>query len=235
MEHTALFQEQVALTPRDLRKDIAAVDAVLLMKLKSRLESRCSRHGYVVPDSVKILSRSMGVLEKGRFTGSVLFTVQAEGTVLNPPDGEVVEGVVIRKNKMGMYVNYKDAVRVIVPRDLHIGNEIYETVELRDVVKIEIKKSRFQVNDPFILSVGLFQTLVRKGGPAEEGVAAAPATEAMLTEEGGEEEGGEEEGGEEEEDAAAAAGEEGVDTTGMPDLEPLPGAGNPAFPMETVD
>jgi hypothetical protein len=44
----------------------------------------------------------MGSLEKGRFTGSIIFHIQAEGKVLNPPDGAIIEGVVIRKNKMGM-------------------------------------------------------------------------------------------------------------------------------------
>ena len=78
--------------------------------------------------------------------------------VLNPPDGTILEGEVIRKNKMGIYVSYKDAIRVIVPRDLHIGDEAFEMVEIGEKVQVEIKKSRFQVNDPYILSVGLFRS-----------------------------------------------------------------------------
>ena len=158
MEHTALFEEQVSLTPRDMRVKIESVEALVQDKLKARLEGRCSRHGYVVPETVKVLSRSMGSLEKGRFTGSIIFHVQAEGTVLNPPDGAIIEGEVIRKNKMGIYVSYKDAIRVIIPRDLHIGDETFENVEIGEKVEVEIKKSRFQVNDPYVLSVGAFRS-----------------------------------------------------------------------------
>lgn len=170
MEHKAIFQEQVALTPKDMRVKIESIDDVLLKKLRQRLEGRCSRNGFVVPGTLKVLSRSMGVLEKGRFTGSILFYIHAEGTVLNPPDGVLLEGEVTRKNKMGIYVSYQltteenegiDAIKIIVPRDLHIGNEEYDAVEIGQNVSVEIKKSRFQVNDPFILSVGLYRETVK--------------------------------------------------------------------------
>ena len=182
MEHIALFEEQVPLTPKDMRNEIQSIDALLEEKLRGRLEGRCSRHGFVLPNSVKVLSRSMGMIEKGRFTGNILFHVQAEGSVLNPPDGLVLEGEVIRKNKMGLYVNYQDAIRVIVPRDLNIGNDEFESVEVGETVSVEVKKSRFQVNDEYILSVGLFQGRT-KGRPA---VAVAPVAEAEeISEEGG--------------------------------------------------
>jgi DNA-directed RNA polymerase subunit E'/Rpb7 len=160
MQHTAIFEEQVPLTPKDMRDEIESIDDILQKKLQLKLEGRCSHHGFVLPGSVKILSRSMGVLEKGRFTGSILFHVHAEGDVLNPPEGTIIEGEVIRKNKMGMYVSFQDAIRIILPRDLHIGNEAFDAVELQDRVSVEIKKSRFQVNDPYILSVGVFRSRV---------------------------------------------------------------------------
>jgi hypothetical protein len=148
----------------------------------------------------------MGSLEKGRFTGSIIFHVQAEGTVLNPPDGAILEGEVIRKNKMGIYVSYKDAIRVIIPRDLHIGNEAFEAVEIGETVEVEIKKSRFQVNDPYILSVGSFVSSKGAGAPKtvrpvnapvmEEMEAEAPEEEGETVEEAPEEQEAPEEGAE---------------------------------------
>jgi len=176
MEHVAIFEERVSLTPRDLRSHITNIDTILLSKLATRLENKCSRNGFVIADSLKILSRSMGYIEKGRFTGDIVFHIQAEGTVLNPPAGLIIEGVVIRKNKMGIYVSYEDAIRVILPRDLHLGDEVFEAVELGDRVNVMIQKSRFQVNDQYILSVGLFR------GLATVKVPAAPVVEAPLVE-----------------------------------------------------
>jgi DNA-directed RNA polymerase subunit E'/Rpb7 len=157
MEYAAVFEEQITLTPKDLRKEITSIDKILEDKLRRNLQGRCSRNGYVLPDGIRILSRSMGTIERGRFTGNLLFHVQAEGKVLNPPDGTILEGEVIRKNKMGLYVEYAKAIRIIIPRDINIGNEEFESVEVGEMVQVEIKKSRFQVNDEYILSVGLFK------------------------------------------------------------------------------
>jgi DNA-directed RNA polymerase subunit E'/Rpb7 len=212
MEHTALFEEQVSLTPKDMRVMIESIENIVTDKVKGRLEGRCSRHGFVVPDTLKVLSRSMGSLEKGRFTGSIIFHVQAEGTVLNPPDGAILEGEVIRKNKMGIYVSYKDAIRVIIPRDLHIGNEAFEAVEIGERVEVEIKKSRFQVNDPYILSVGAFVSSKGKGAPKTVRPVQAPVEVEVEGEVEGEE--GEVEGeveGEEAEEAEDDTAEDLVD------------------------
>lgn len=181
MEYTAVFEESVSLTPKDLRTAIKSLDTVLEGKLRARLEGKCSRHGYVISDSIRLLSRSMGTVDRGRFTGNILFHVQAEGKVLNPPDKTILDGEVIRKNKMGLYVNYRDAIRIIIPRDANIGKEEFELVELGETITVEIKKSRFQVNDEYILSVGLF--VGRK-----EGVAKVPVSEGKEEESEAEEE-----------------------------------------------
>jgi DNA-directed RNA polymerase subunit E'/Rpb7 len=180
MEHTALFEERVNLTARDLRAQITNIDDLILQKLSTRLEGKCSRHGFVLPGTFKILSRSMGYVEKGRFTGDIIFHLQAEGKVLNPPAGILTEGIVTKKNKMGMYVSYNDAIRMILPRDLHIGDDAFEAVEVGQTVKVEIQKSRFQVNDPYILSVGLFKGLAVASNAAIAPAAAAVASNAAI-------------------------------------------------------
>ena len=182
MKYTALFEEQVALTPKDMCQEIESIDTLLAEKLQQKLEGKCSRHGFVVSGTHKVLSRSMGAMDRGRFTGSILYYIQAEAEVLNPPEGAYLEGLVIRKNRMGMYVSYSvnngenEAIRVIVPRDLHIGDENFEKVEIGETVKVEIKKSRFQINDPYILSVGMFVSSSGKGIRASE---VAPVAEAV--------------------------------------------------------
>ena len=224
MKYTALFEEQVALTPKDLCHDITSFDELLKEKLQAKLEGKCSRHGYVIAGTLSMLSRSMGTMERGRFTGSILYYIQAEAEVLNPPEGELIEGVVIRKNKMGMYVSYSvkegesesEAIRVIVPRDLHIGDENFEKVEIGERVKVQIKKSRFQINDPYILSVGMFMSSGGKGlapivEAAEEAIPEGPEVEEEAEEE--EEEEVEEEAEAEEEEGA------GIDLENIPEEE----------------
>ena len=73
MEQIAIFEEKVAISPGDLRPEITSFDDILLSKVKKLLEGKCSKHGYVIPDSLELLSRSMGSAEKGRFTSDFLY------------------------------------------------------------------------------------------------------------------------------------------------------------------
>jgi DNA-directed RNA polymerase subunit E'/Rpb7 len=180
MELDIQFETKVTLTAKDMGKDITDVDKILTKKITEQYEGRCSRNGYVLPNSVKMISRSMGMVEKGRYTGDILFYAEASAKVLQPPDGIVIEGTVIRQNRMGMYIDYQGAIRVMVPRDLHIGEvEFNDLVKVGDTVRVEIKKSRYQVNDTSILSVGIFKGKV-KGAAGE--AAAEEKKEEEFTE-----------------------------------------------------
>ncbi len=191
MENTAVFERKVALTSRDLNGITkSSLDDMILAKLQALLEKKCSQHGWVVPGSVKLLSRSMFQEEAGRFTGDMVSWVQVEAKVVYPTDGMIINGEVLKKNKMGLFVVYEvgghGAIQVQVPRDLHLDDEGYDQVKIGDIVKVEIKRSRFQANDPYILSIGLLlgagtvervEEKVLAPVPEEAEEAAAPAAE----------------------------------------------------------
>jgi hypothetical protein len=188
METTAVFERKVAIEPRDLNKSATvSIDEIVLEKLKTKLENKCSQHGWVIPNSIKLISRSMCQSESGRFTGSMITWVQAEGKVIFPTDGMRIIGDVLKKNKMGMFVTYKisednhssDAIQIMIPRDIHLNNMDFDNIQIGDRVEIELKKSSFQINDPYILSVGEF---VRKAEEGEQ-VAYSERTSTEGTEE----------------------------------------------------
>ena len=174
METTTIFEQRVALTPKDMnRVTRVSIDKILLEKVESLLEGKCSKNGYVQPGSLKILSRSMGQIDSGRFTGAFIYFVQAEGSVLYPTDGMIMQIEVTRKNKMGIFGEYNQAIRVMLPRDLHIGDEVYDAINIGEKISVLIKKSRFQISDPFILSVGILNktagAIQGEGALEEEG------------------------------------------------------------------
>jgi hypothetical protein len=46
-----------------------------------------------------------------------------------------------------------------VPRDLHIGNQEYDGVQIGDQVEVELKRSKFAIQDAYILASGMFLRL----------------------------------------------------------------------------
>ena len=181
MEQDAIFEEKVALSPKDMTNEVLSFDDILMRKMRRQIEGKCTKHGFLIPNSLKLLSRSYGYMEKGTFTADCMYYIKAQGRVYNPPNGTVVEGEVVRKSKAGLYIVIENAVHVMVVRDLHIGNKEFDSVELGDRIRVEIKKSRFQINDPHILSIGQFLTrigevaLVAPAATATAAAATAPA------------------------------------------------------------
>ena len=190
MESTAFFEKKLSLTPSDFNKvKSLSVDVILLQKAKDSMEKKCSEQGFVLPGTIEMLSRSMGYFEAARFTGDAIYYVKLQGTVIYPVDGIRVKGEVIRKNKMGLYVDYKQAIRIQVPRDLHIGMIEYENVKIGDIIEVELKRSKFAINDTYILASGIFHATVESekqqavAPPVAEVPQPEPAAEEPVVEE----------------------------------------------------
>jgi len=183
LESTAFFEKKVNLRPEDLNliDEETTVQSLLERKIKMKLENRCSEHGYVINDSVKLISHSVGYFESARFTGDAVYYVKAEGRVLYPVDDIVVDGKVARKNKMGLYLIVKEGIHVQVPRDLNMTDvlrEEFEQIQLGDEVRVTLKKSLFQINDAYILTNGIFMKKV--GGVSEEDLEDAFEDDGIL-------------------------------------------------------
>lgn len=157
MESIAFFEKKLSLSPSDLNElKSTSLQDILHKKARESMESKCSEQGFVLPGTIEMMSRSMGYFESARFTGDINYHVKLKGSVIYPIDGVQLTGTVIRKNQMGLYINYKDAIRIQIPRDLHIGNIDYDSVHVGDRVNIELKRSKFAIHDTYILSSGVF-------------------------------------------------------------------------------
>jgi len=213
MESTAFFEKKINLNPGEFNQvKHESIDSLLEKKAKQLIENKCSEQGFVLPGTIKLISRSMGYFEAARFTGDAIYYLKLEGKIIYPADGVRVICEVIRKNKMGLYADYNNAIRIQVPRDLHIGSEEYEEVEVGDTIEVELKRSKFQINDPYILASAIFIT--KKSGniaitseESKEEVSGEGETISNIeeTEEGSE---GEEEEEEEEEGSEVEKDEE---------------------------
>ena len=161
MESTAFFEKKINLTPSDFNEmKTVSVDDLLTKKAKESMEGKCSEQGFVLPGSIELLSRSMGYFESARFTGDSIYYLKLKGQVVYPVDGMKVAGTVIRKNKMGLYINYKDAIRIQVPRDLHLDRPEFEDIQVGETVEVELKRSKFAIYDAYILASGMFLSVV---------------------------------------------------------------------------
>jgi hypothetical protein len=185
MYKQVFLEEKVPLVPGDIatKEQTTSIDTLLLDRLRTKIEGKCIASGYVKPDSLEILHRSMGTAENGRYTGNYLFFVKLRCKVFHPESGTPIECRVLKVNKMGAYAVLDEAMRVLLPRDLHIGNEAFDNLNPGDIVSVQVLRSRFQTNDPFISSVGVFVSRIKVADP-EKPKAAGRKLKAKVPETG---------------------------------------------------
>jgi hypothetical protein len=84
---------------------------------------------------------------------------------LLPEAGQLVDARILKVNKSGAYAlivddgRIQEAIRILIPRDLHLGNEEFDALEVDQGIKVRLLQSRFQANDTFIQAVGTYEGL----------------------------------------------------------------------------
>ncbi len=172
------LDKRVALSPVELRDAAGKIDDYLVGKIRKEIEGQCCTHGYVRPGSTQILARSMGQAEHGHFTADFIYQCKVRVRCYLPYADQVVEARILKVNKLGAYAlmfddgRVSEAMRILIPRDLHLSNAEFEALEVGQGIRVRIMRSRFQNNDAFIQAVGMY-----------EGVAPAAAVGAPKAEE----------------------------------------------------
>jgi len=93
------FKTSVQLYPAEL--DVKYQER-LLDKIKEEYEGICSKYGYIRSNSIEIIKRSCGLLQKAYFNGAIRFEVLCRAEVCNPVQGSIVEAIIKNKNQLGI-------------------------------------------------------------------------------------------------------------------------------------
>lgn len=170
---TVYLDDRVSLSPAEINKISTAddINAALVTKLKAKYEGRCTTNGYVRPGSVGIMGRSFGRAANGDFTGHWLYDCKMTASVLYPVAGAEFEAVVFEVNKMGARAHFDEAIRILLPRDTHVGNKEFDEIREGDKIFVRLDRSRFQMNDTYIMAVG---TLLKEPTVPKTPIAPAP-------------------------------------------------------------
>lgn len=182
------FRTNIQLPIADLRGDFGEI---LVQKLHNELAGKCSRFGFIKPNSIQIEKRSCGKFIKQHFNGYITYELICRSEVCNPPKDSKVEAVVKNKNALGILaessitIDGKDItiLDIIIPRRAAgITSEIdLDTLNIGDKFHIMVMGKCYQLNDSKISIIGraIHPTKMRgvKEGELIDEVAEADAPE----------------------------------------------------------
>jgi len=155
---TILLDEYIYLRPIDLNSKI---DDIILAKLKKKVEGKCLKVGYIMPNSVTIQTRSLGMINNASFDGMTTYKIKYTCEVCNPVIGQVIKCKVgnIDKSQVICYIDIssnKSPIEIYLFKHHHIGNEEFAALKINDIINVKIGGSKWEYKDTQINSIAQF-------------------------------------------------------------------------------
>jgi DNA-directed RNA polymerase subunit E'/Rpb7 len=161
----------VTVHSRHLQRNI---QSSLLGQIKASVEGRCGTEGYVQPKSSVIMTYSLGLMS---IIGTgVSYKVKFQADICLPHKGQRLEVPAEFRSKIGLHAEMKP-LKILLPRDLHIGNAEFEAVSDGDQMEIEVMGAEFKQNDEdiFVLAKLVRRITAAPAAPVEAAAAEAEA------------------------------------------------------------
>jgi DNA-directed RNA polymerase subunit E'/Rpb7 len=122
------------------------IDDYIKEYFQKKVEGYCINEGYVKPDSINIIQKSIGMILGSRFTGDVTYNIAYTANVCNPVIGNVIDCKVKFINKLGILGN-NGPITIIVGKQFHINDNEINKINKDDIVKVEVIAKKFSLND----------------------------------------------------------------------------------------
>jgi len=141
------------------------IHASLVAQLRHKYEGICLPEGYVQPRSITITEHSFG--RTNILKGGLDYSVRFQADLCLPHAGQKFRAPVTLKSKIGLHAE-TDPIKVLLPRDLHIGNPDFDEVDVGQTIEFEVVGSRFQQGDETIVVLGKLLEVIRPAVQKEE-------------------------------------------------------------------
>ncbi len=149
------------------------IQSSLVSQLRMMYEGKCITEGFVQPNSITITNYTVG--RTNYIRGGIDYDVTFQADICMPHAGQRFKAPVKLRSKIGIHAK-TPPIEVLIPRDLHLGNEEFEAVKLDEEVEFEVVGSQYKQDDDTIVVVGRLLTKVAL--PVEAPLNVAP--EAKL-------------------------------------------------------
>lgn len=153
-----VLTESIFLKPKFIN---SRMEETILNSLRAKLENKCIEAGYVVPNSIKIISRTLGMNNPANFEGVVTYNIKFSADVCNPAVGQIVVCRVNDMNKSQVICYITDnpktsPLEIYLPRQNHIGVNEYNMLKIGDIIKVKIAGSQITAFDTQIVCIAEF-------------------------------------------------------------------------------
>jgi DNA-directed RNA polymerase subunit E'/Rpb7 len=161
-----ILSDSIHLSPNELNVDNITESIIKLLINKN--ENTCNEIGYVIKNTVKLISKQLGELINIGNKNQIIYNVKYSSTILKPTEGDIIECYIENINKMGLlcYIKLGDILNeydgennmtdspliIIIPLNL-IKNNIND-YNIKQKIKIKVNATRNKYKSDKIQLIG---------------------------------------------------------------------------------
>jgi hypothetical protein len=117
-----------------------------------------------MPNSVKIVMRSLGIINNANFDGITTYKIKYTANVCNPTINQIIQCNVgnIDKSQVICYIDEKSdnsPIEIYLFKHNHVGNVIFASLKEGDIINVKIGGSKWEFKDTQINSIAEFVSL----------------------------------------------------------------------------
>jgi DNA-directed RNA polymerase subunit E'/Rpb7 len=138
-----ILRKKINVEPKFLNNKL---DEYIFDYLKKNMEGKCIAEGYIKPDTIKVIKKSVGMLLGSRFTGDITYEVIYTADVCNPLVENVIDCKVKFINKLGI-LGHNGPITIVVRKQFNGSDMQFDKIGVNDTIKVEIIAKKFHLND----------------------------------------------------------------------------------------
>ena len=141
-----ILTKKIYLNTKNIGVDINSVFNEIL---KTKYEGKCTEDGYIVPDSIKIITYSAGCVEGDKVSFEIVF----ECSICNPREGMILNCIAKNITKAGIRAEINDKYNpliIFIARDHNYQSAKFSDLKENDELKVRVIGHRYELNDKYI-------------------------------------------------------------------------------------
>lgn len=146
---SVLLTTSINVLPKQIMGDI---NKMLTIILKKKYEGFCNKDGYIIKDTIQLVSRSIGQIKTINNTGYINYNITYSADIITPSIDAEYESSIQTKNKLGIISYIKlneddtmeDSPYIIITPKEYIPDDRYDSLKVNDTIKVKIKSFRIK-------------------------------------------------------------------------------------------
>jgi DNA-directed RNA polymerase subunit E'/Rpb7 len=150
-----LLTTNLYLSPKNINHDI---DNIIKHEMKKKYEGLCFEHGYIIPDTIDIIHKSVGKLKTENNKSKIIYNIKYKVKTIFPTEGDELDVYINNKNKLGIISYIKLGIQeketfeespliIIIPNEYIIQSSLnIDDIFIGQKIKVYILGCRIKYN-----------------------------------------------------------------------------------------